>query len=185
MMSEASLTLLRCGTWIASPSLGSAGPLLKKISYGIALPSLVVSAGIFNNIAAKYVFVRMLRNTKHLQSNSWQHWTTWIGCNIFFGFAAFIIAEAIPVFNYILSLAGSVCFAPMSLIFPAMLWMHDFPAYRKGSVRQRAHYSLHVFIALVGMFLVVGGVYGTAISIKESYASSGIFSCVDNSNTVA
>ena len=36
-----------CGQWIASPSLGSAGPLLKKVAYGIALPSLVVSAGIF------------------------------------------------------------------------------------------------------------------------------------------
>ncbi|KAK4502093.1 hypothetical protein PRZ48_007904 [Zasmidium cellare] len=54
-----------CGQWIATPSLGSAGPLIKKIAYGIALPSLVVSAGIFNHAAAKYVFVRLLRGSPH------------------------------------------------------------------------------------------------------------------------
>ncbi|KAF5589399.1 amino acid transporter [Fusarium pseudocircinatum] len=33
-----------CGSYVASPALGSAGPLLKKIGYGIALPGLVVSS---------------------------------------------------------------------------------------------------------------------------------------------
>ncbi|KAH9815333.1 n amino acid transport system protein [Teratosphaeria destructans] len=147
-----------CGTWIASPSFASAGPLLKKVAYGIAFPSLIVSAGIFNNnIAAKYTFVRLLRNTRHLQSNSWQHWATWLGCHMFFGIAAFIITEAIPVFNYVLSRAGSLCFAPMSLIVPASLYMWEFAEDRKGSIGQETLYGLHVLIAAVGLFLVVGG----------------------------
>lgn len=33
-----------CGSNVASPALGSAGPLIKKISYGIALPGLCGSA---------------------------------------------------------------------------------------------------------------------------------------------
>lgn len=32
-----------CGSYVASPALGSAGVLIKKVSYGIALPGLVVS----------------------------------------------------------------------------------------------------------------------------------------------
>lgn len=147
-----------CGKWIATPSLGSAGPLVKKVAFGIALPSLIVSAGIFNHAAAKYAFVRLLRNSPHFQQNTWQHWTTWLGLNIAFGFLAFIIASAIPVFNYILALAGSVCFAPMSLIFPAMMWMYDFGAqYKSGGLKEKAFYGFHILIALVGAFLTIGG----------------------------
>ncbi|KAJ5263661.1 hypothetical protein N7478_011266 [Penicillium angulare] len=32
-----------CGSYVSSPALGSAGPTIKKISYGIALPGLLVS----------------------------------------------------------------------------------------------------------------------------------------------
>lgn len=147
-----------CGQWIATPSLGSAGPLVKKVAYGIALPSLIVSAGIFNHTAAKTTFVRIMRKSPHFQANTWQHWTTWLGLNIGFGFLAFILAEAIPVFNYILSLAGSICFAPMSLMFPALMWMHDFgPQYSRAGLKGKAWYGFHVLILAVGAFMVVGG----------------------------
>lgn len=33
-----------CGSHVASPALGSAGALIKKVSYGFALPGLLVSA---------------------------------------------------------------------------------------------------------------------------------------------
>ncbi|KAF7555716.1 hypothetical protein G7Z17_g1972 [Cylindrodendrum hubeiense] len=176
-----------CGQWIATPSLGSAGPLVKKVAYGIALPSLIVSAGIFNHAAAKYAFVRLFRNSSHFQANTWQHWTSWIGLNITFGFLAFITASAIPVFNYILALAGAVCFAPMSLMFPALMWMYDIgPKYRSAGFKGYAMWALHIAILAVGAFMVVGGIYGTAESIKQTYDSSqsASFSCADNSNTV-
>lgn len=32
-----------CGSYVASPALGSAGTLIKKIAYGISLPGLIVS----------------------------------------------------------------------------------------------------------------------------------------------
>lgn len=146
-----------CGQWIASPSLGSAGPLLKKVAYGIALPSLVVSAGIFNHTSALYIFVRLLRNTKHLQSNSAIHWSTWVACNVGVGLLGFIVAEAIPVFNYILSLLGSFFFAPMSLMFPAFFWMYDHKHYRTGTASQKLFYFANVALALLAGFMTVGG----------------------------
>ncbi|KAH8674035.1 transmembrane amino acid transporter protein-domain-containing protein [Xylariales sp. PMI_506] len=177
-----------CGQWVASPSLGSAGPLLKKVAFGLALPSLIISAALFNHTGAKYVFVRVLRDSRHLQANTVVHWSTWLSINIVLGGLAFVLAEAIPIFNYLLALTGSVCFAPMSLIFPAMFWMYDFGHYRKGNAKQVAMYALHVLLILVGSLLVVGGTYGTAISIKAAYESGSMgsaFSCADNSNTVA
>lgn len=32
-----------CGSYVASPALGSAGDLIKKVCYGIALPGLLVT----------------------------------------------------------------------------------------------------------------------------------------------
>lgn len=32
-----------CGSYVASPALGSAGPTMKKVSYGFALPGLIVT----------------------------------------------------------------------------------------------------------------------------------------------
>lgn len=32
-----------CGSYVASPAIGSAGPLLKKVGYGIGLPGLIAS----------------------------------------------------------------------------------------------------------------------------------------------
>lgn len=32
-----------CGSYVASPALGSAGPLMKKVSYGIGIPGILVS----------------------------------------------------------------------------------------------------------------------------------------------
>lgn len=32
-----------CGSYVASPALGSAGPVIKKVAYGIALPGLLVT----------------------------------------------------------------------------------------------------------------------------------------------
>jgi hypothetical protein len=43
-----------CGQYIASPALGSAGPLLKKICYGLALPGLAAGMVLYTHIPAKY-----------------------------------------------------------------------------------------------------------------------------------
>lgn len=67
-----------CGQYVASPALGSAGPTVKKVAYGIALPGLWITSILYLHLAAKFFFVRILRNSKHLQSNSVIHWGTWL-----------------------------------------------------------------------------------------------------------
>jgi amino acid permease len=41
-----------CGSYVASPALGSAGVLMKKVSYGLALPGLLVSTTLFIHVSA-------------------------------------------------------------------------------------------------------------------------------------
>ena len=153
-----SLVIYRwCGIYLATPAFGSAGPLFKKISYGIALPGLVIGVGIYQHVAAKYIFVRVLRDSRHFQQNTVVHWSTWIGCNLLLGLLGFIVAEAVPILNYLLGLAGSLCFAPFSLIFPCLLWMQDFRAHRKGSAYNKMQYGFHAAVVVLGLFMVVAG----------------------------
>lgn len=42
-----------CGSDVASPALGSAGPLIKRISYGIALPGLIASTTIVLHVSGE------------------------------------------------------------------------------------------------------------------------------------
>ena len=115
-----------CGSYIASPALGSASFLLKRVSYGLAFPGLVVSTTLFvhvcnpsnptaifisltlHQLPAKYIFVRALRGTRHLSSNTLQHWLFWFGCTAVLTLISYIIASAIPVFSSLVSLIGAL-----------------------------------------------------------------------------
>lgn len=176
-----------CGIWVASPSLSSAGPLLKKVAYGIAFVGLLVTGALYVHIASKYLFVRILRNSRHLQSNTWVHWSVWFGCTIGLGGIALVIAGGVPIFNYLLSLAASIGFAPLTIILPSYLYIYDYSGYRKGSASQQVKYWLHWFLLLLGCFMSIGGLYAVISAIREAYAQGTIgsaFSCADNSGSV-
>ncbi|KAM6525992.1 hypothetical protein FSOLCH5_002123 [Fusarium solani] len=97
-----------CGSYIASPALGSAGSVIKKVAYGIALPGLLVNGGLLTHVSSKYIFVRALRGTKHLASNSAIHFASWLGCTVGISLITYVLASAIPVFGGIVSLAGAL-----------------------------------------------------------------------------
>lgn len=42
------------GQYIASPALGSAGILMKKVCYGLAMPGLIVGCVLYTHMPAKY-----------------------------------------------------------------------------------------------------------------------------------
>ncbi|KAL0579326.1 hypothetical protein V5O48_002659 [Marasmius crinis-equi] len=158
-----------CGKWVASPSLGSGGPVVKKVSYGIALFGLVVSGCLYLHVAAKYLFVRILRNSRHLQSNTAVHWVTWLGCTISLGAISFVLACAIPIFTYFISLCGSLCFGPLAIILPALFWMYDHHHYRKGTTGQIIIYAAHAALIALGTFICVGGTYGVVQQIVDAF----------------
>lgn len=175
-----------CGQWVASPSLGSAGPTIKKVSYGIAMIGLLVSACLYLHLAAKYLFVRILRHSVHLQQNTVTHWSVWFSCTFALAAAGFLLGSGVPIFGYLLAMTGSLCFAPLSLMLPGYLWVYDHQQYRTGRVLNRVVYWLHWLLILLGLFLTVGGTYGVIREIIAAYASGQIdkaFSCADNSGS--
>jgi hypothetical protein len=167
----ASVVYAWCGAWVASPALGSAGGTIKKVSYGIGLIGLIVSACLYTHVAAKYTFVRILRNSRHLQENTMVHWGTWLGCTFGLSSIAFVLASAIPIFNYLIALTASVCFAPLALILPGFLWLYDHKTWMRGGILKSTAWAAHWVLIAAGGLLCVGGTYGVAKEIQHAYDS--------------
>ncbi|KAI5460873.1 transmembrane amino acid transporter protein-domain-containing protein [Mariannaea sp. PMI_226] len=176
-----------CGSYVASPALGSAGPTMKKVCYAFALPGLTVTTMLMLHIPAKYIFVRLLRGSKHLNSNSIVHWGTWLGCTGGTTLIAYIIASAIPVFGGLVSLIGALlgtlmCFQPYGC-----MWLYDNWSSKTRNIKWYLMFSWSVFIIVMGTFIMVAGTYGSVVGIADSYkkvGGSAAWSCADNSNSV-
>lgn len=178
----ASVVYAFCGQYVATPALGSAGPLFKRISYGIAIPALLVSLTLYTHIPAKYVFVRTLRNRwrHHLARPTKTHWAVWLACTAGCTLIAYIIASGIPVFGSLISFVGAV-FCPMVCMIPYMfMWFHDHPDWRTGSVGTRIVAVINMFIIVAGIFLTVAGTYGSVVDLISAVADRP-WSCADNS----
>ncbi|KAL2829306.1 transmembrane amino acid transporter protein-domain-containing protein [Aspergillus pseudoustus] len=179
-----------CGTWVASPSLGSAGETLKKVSFGVALAGLLITPGLSLHGAAKYLFVRIMRNSPHFQTNTVTHWAVWLSCTIGLGIVSFIIYEAVPIFNYLLTLTSAICCAPLAIVFPVVFWMYDHKSWRTGgdgqNVLKMAWYYTMIVIGIVGMYICVAGTYVVVVQINDAYRDgtiTGAFTCADNSSS--
>ncbi|KAF5520837.1 N amino acid transport system protein [Colletotrichum aenigma] len=176
-----------CGSYVASPALGSAGVTIKKVSNGIAFPGLLVSGVLLAHVSSKYLFVRFLRNSKHLASNSFVHWATWLGCNFGVCLLAYILASAIPVFNGIVSLSGALFGTLLSFQPMGCMWLYDNWARKENpTIRWRLMVAWSVFVIVAGTFMMIAGTYGAVVGIVDSYKADGgssAWSCADNSNS--
>lgn len=138
-------------------------------------------------MTAKYVFVRLLRDSKHLTSNSWIHWTSWFACTISVTVISYCIASGIPVFGELVSLIGALfgtlmCFLPM-----ACMWLYDNWKPKIRTNLWRFLFACNVFILVGGSFLLVSGTYGAVMGIIDAYRVSGgsaAWTCEDNSSSV-
>lgn len=176
-----------CGSQVVSPALGSAGTLIKRIAYGIALPGLLASGCLLAHVSTKYVFVRVLRGSRHLASNTPTHWVTWFGCNLGVCLVAYIMASAVPVFNGLVSLAGAMFGTLLSFQPMGAMWLYDNWDGREHNGRWWCGVAWSCFVIASGTFLMVAGTYSTIVEIKISYEAtggSGVWSCQDNSNSV-
>ncbi|KAF5549828.1 neutral amino acid permease [Fusarium mexicanum] len=175
-----------CGSYVSSPALGSAGDTIKKASYGVAISGLIVSITLVTHLPSKYMFVRLLRNTKHLASNSAVHWSTWLGCTFIVSIIAYIIASAIPIFYSLISLIGALVGTLLCFQTMGFMWFYDNWEKRAISPRWLSACGWSLFVIASGTLLMAAGTYGSIVDIIDAYKAaggSGAWSCADNSNS--
>ncbi|POY71025.1 hypothetical protein BMF94_5950 [Rhodotorula taiwanensis] len=179
---------LYAGQYVASPALGTAGVLLKRIAYGLAIPGLLAAAVIYTHLPAKWIFVRALRNSHHLTHSTKTHWLVWLACTGGCVLFSYVVASAVPVFNGLVGLVGALFGSFFSLTAVAIMWFYDMkPRFRIAEKRTVGFWllvALNSFIVVAGLFIMVGGTYGSIVSIIAGYEGGRPWSCADNSGSV-
>ncbi len=151
------------GDKVKSPALDSAGPLVRKIAYGVAIPTIVVAGVVNGHVAVKYLYVRLFRNGGNGSSKgNLMYQTTlkargiWVAINAVLWVVAWVIAEGVPVFNDLLGLTSALfaswfTFGLSGLFWFSLnrgLWFRD---WRKGVGSLVAGLCFVIGLGIVGL----------------------------------
>ena len=196
------------GARVASPALGSTSPLLQKIAYGVAIPTIVVSGVINGHVAAKYIYVRMFRGTDRMSRRSWGSFGIWLIIVLVLWVIAWIIAEAIPVFNDLLGLISSLFASWFTYGLSGVFWLFMNKGRYRESCRKMFLTGLNITIFCIGSAIVSPwpsqaslagdrisggllmslvqcglGLYASGMAIHDDGSGTGAFACADNSKS--
>ncbi|KAJ5364135.1 uncharacterized protein N7496_009848 [Penicillium cataractarum] len=164
------------GTDVQAPALLSAGPLMKKIAFGIAIPT-IVGAGVVNgHIGLKYIYFRLTAKSDLMHQRNWKSVGLWLALGASCWIVAWIIAEAIPVFSDLNSLISALFASWFSYGLSGVYWLHLNAGQWFASPRKIALTILNIAIALFGLALCVLGLYASGTAIHDD-TSSASFSC--------
>ncbi|PKY04412.1 hypothetical protein P168DRAFT_236371 [Aspergillus campestris IBT 28561] len=171
------------GPDVTSPALSSAGPMMKKVAYGIAIPTVVVAGVVFGHVACKYIYVRIFRGARshHMHQQSFIATGTWVAIGLSMWTVAWVIAESIPVFNELLSLISALFGSWFSYGLPAIFWFvlnkgQYFANWKKITLTVINLIILGIACAICGLGLYVSG---KAINESSSKAS---WTCANNAD---
>ncbi|KAI1007170.1 N amino acid transport system protein [Podosphaera aphanis] len=168
------------GSSVESPSLLSAGPLLSKVAFGVALPVIFISGSINTTVVARYIHGRYYKNSPNRHINTRQGWISWIVLVAIITLIAWIIAESIPFFSDLLAISSCLFVSGFTFYFPAWMW---FKLIKKGSWSSRENIFLSIvnaIIFIIGLIILFGGTYASIQDTLNQYAAGkvhGPFSC--------
>lgn len=118
------VTYRYAGADVKSPALSSTSPMVQKVAYGIAIPTILVAGVINGHVAAKYIYVRLFRGTDRMSKKSWSSFGMWAMIVAILWTIAWIIAEAIPVFNDLLGLISALFASWFTYGLSGMFWLY-------------------------------------------------------------
>ncbi|KAI0425498.1 transmembrane amino acid transporter protein-domain-containing protein [Xylaria sp. FL1042] len=168
------------GQDVKSPALLSAGPLLSKVAFGIALPVIFISGSINGTVAGRYIHGRLYKDSVTQYINTPKGWISWILLIAVLTIVGWVLAEAIPFFSDLLAISSSLFISGFTFYFPAMMW---FMLIRQGSPFSKENLvwtGLNVVCFIVGIVVLVGGTYASIEDIIHGYDTGkvrGAFSC--------
>ena len=151
------------GQAVQAPALLSAGPVVSRIAFGIALPVIFISGSINISIGARYIHGNMYRNSLVRYVNSKRGWVTWIILVAVCTTISWIVSEAIPVFTTILSISGALLNSGLCFYVPAVVW---FVLVREGSWYSRRNLlraTINLLVFLFGIGILGCGMYANIV----------------------
>ncbi|KAK4034751.1 transmembrane amino acid transporter protein-domain-containing protein [Parachaetomium inaequale] len=156
------------GPDVKSPALLSAGPLVSKVAFGIAIPVIFISGSINTTVVARYIHGHVFKNSIIRYVNTPMGWATWIGLDAAITVVAWVIAGAVPFFSDLLAICSSLFVSGFTFYFPAIMW---FMFIKEGKWFERKNLVLTVGNALtfiIGVIVLGVGTYSAIWDIVHS-----------------
>ncbi|PLN74729.1 amino acid transporter [Aspergillus taichungensis] len=167
------------GDDVASPALGSASPIVRKVAYGIALPTIIMGGVVNGHVAAKYVYVRLFRNSDRMHKTDLFAMGSWVGIAFALWVVAWVVAMAIPVFNELLSLIASLFASWFTFGFTGLFWLYINRDQLFATPAKIAMTLINTIIIGIGLCVCGLGLYVSGRALHEN-PSSAAFSCANN-----
>ncbi|KAL6301470.1 transmembrane amino acid transporter protein-domain-containing protein [Sparassis latifolia] len=170
--------------YVTAPAFGALQPVLKKIAFSFAIPTIIFLGALYSSITSRFIFFRIFRNSHHRHSNTFIGWSAWAGIIAATWIVAFVIAEVIPFFSDMLSLMSSLFDSWFGFIFWGMAYLRMHPGPKRWAGPWRSLETLvNYFLILLGAYIFVAGTYTSIKSIVDSYQQrlfGSAFSCASN-----
>ena len=100
------------GSTVPAPALSAAPDTIRKIMYGIALPTIVVAGVVNGHVACKQVYVRFWKwcapNDSVIHQRNFKAVGSWYIITALCWIVALLLALAIPIFHQMLSLVAAL-----------------------------------------------------------------------------
>lgn len=149
-----------------SPALSAAHSIvMRKVIWAIAIPTIVIAGVVYAHVAARYVFVRMFRGTKHMERRTKLSTAAWVLITFSIWVVAMIIASSIPVFNSLLSLVGALFVSWFSYGLPGLFWLWMYRGRWFTNHSQNISFAANVTLVITGFMLCVLGLWSSTVLI--------------------
>jgi len=160
------------GPTVLSPAFSSLPLIWAKITYGIAIPNFLIAGCLYSHTAAKLLFIRFFRGSRHLHQHTILGWGTWTILIVIMNGAAFVLAVGVPIFSYLVSLAASLFASWYTYGIAGAFWLYDTYHDHGGmrGLRSRPIGTMvNVATFVAGAFICVAGTYVSIKLIIDAY----------------
>ena len=172
------------GEKVASPALDSASPVVKKVAYGVALPTIVIAGVVNAHVGVKFLYVKLLHNREDdiMHQKGWKSYRIWLAMVTASWFGAWLIAESVPVFGDLLSLTSALFASWFTFGLSGMFWIHmnGSREWRQWTMRKRLLFVVNVLNVTVAAILFGVGTWASIQSMINNRTTKKPFSCANN-----
>ncbi|KAK7431902.1 hypothetical protein QQZ08_001521 [Neonectria magnoliae] len=174
--------------YVTAPAFGSLETVYKKAAFSFMIPTIIFLGCLYASVTARFVFFRVFRNTKHVNSHTAVGWGSWAGILLVTWIFAFIIAQVIPFFSSLLSVMSSLFDSWFGFIFWGVAFFRMRTAdkavgRRHNPITDKIGVVVNALLIVIGIMFLTVGTYASVQGIVDQYEAGsvrGVFSCASN-----
>jgi hypothetical protein len=146
------------GQYSTAPLIGSLQePWMKKSAFAFVMVPTIVIGALYANVAGKYIYRRIMRDSRHAHSHSVLGWSTWLGLQFVLWTAAWVLGEVIPSMGDFLGIMSAAFDSFFGYIFWAGAWFELNRGRYTANAKQTSLLVLNIVILAAGLLMLGPG----------------------------